>query len=74
MGDLSQLGKALLILGVAVAVIGLVLMAAGSIPGIGKLPGDNFIRREKISFYFPLGTSILLSVLLSLILYLFGRK
>lgn len=74
MADLPQLGKALVGLGVAVAVIGLALMAAGDIPGIGKLPGDIFIKREKFSFYFPLGTSILLSVLLSLVFYFLGRK
>ncbi|WP_279384257.1 DUF2905 domain-containing protein [Geotalea toluenoxydans] len=46
---------------------------AGKIPWLGRLPGDIYIKRENFSFYFPLATSILVSLLLSLILWLFRR-
>lgn len=61
-------------------IIGLILVAAGivislvpRIPWLGRLPGDIFIRKENFSFYFPLGTCILISLILSLILWLFRR-
>ncbi len=47
---------------------------AGKVPWIGRLPGDIYIRRGNWSFYFPLATSILLSIILTLILSLFGRR
>jgi uncharacterized protein HemY len=73
----AELGKLLLTIGSMVAMVGVLLLLADRLPGlshlfswIGKLPGDVSIKRDSFSFYFPLGTSILLSVLLSLILYL----
>jgi len=47
---------------------------AGKIPGVWKLPGDIFIKKENFSFYFPLTSCILLSVLLSVIMYFFNKK
>ena len=47
---------------------------AGKIPGVGKLPGDIFIKKENFSFYFPLTTCILLSIIISALMYLFGKK
>ena len=75
MGDL---GKILLGLGLVMVVLGgfLLLMGnyAGKVPWLGRLPGDISIERENWRFYFPLGTSILLSVVLSLLLWLFSRR
>jgi|UniRef100_A0A7C3Z0D4 hypothetical protein len=70
---MSDLGKMLIILGVIIAVVGLILLAAPKIPWLGKLPGDFVYRGERFTFYFPLATSILLSIILSLILYLFRK-
>jgi hypothetical protein len=77
MAEWEGLGKLLLGIGLLIAVTGLVLMAADRIPGIaslfnwiGRLPGDISYKRDNFSFYFPLGTSVLLSVLLSLLFYL----
>ena len=70
---MSELGKWLVIFGVILAAVGLVLMVAPKIPWLGKLPGDFTYRGERFTFYFPLATCILLSVILSLILYLFRR-
>jgi len=51
-----------------------VLMLAGRVPWIGRLPGDIYIRRGNWSFYFPLATSLLLSVILTLMFWLIGRR
>ncbi|HAJ28529.1 MAG TPA: DUF2905 domain-containing protein [Syntrophus sp. (in: bacteria)] len=74
MNDFSQFGKILLITGLVMAVVGLLMILGGKIPWIGKLPGDLFYKGEKLTFYFPLATSILVSVVLTLILWLINRK
>lgn len=70
-------GRLLIGIGVAIALLGALVLLAGRNPGVGslfswfgKLPGDIFIKRENFSLFVPLGTSILLSVLLSLVFYL----
>jgi len=59
-------------------VLGVILLVAGNlsgkVPWLGRLPGDIHIRRDGFSFYFPLGTSILLSIVLTLVLSLLTRK
>jgi hypothetical protein len=70
---LSSMGRQLIILGLVIVVIGIIFSLAPRIPWLGKLPGDISIKREHFSFYFPLATCILLSLLLSLILWLFRR-
>jgi hypothetical protein len=71
---MSELGRALIVLGVLVAVIGVVLVLVGRVPWLGRLPGDIHLQRDNWSLYFPLGTSILLSVVLTLVLWLIGRR
>ncbi len=68
------LGKSLILIGVVIAVIGLVLTFGQRIPYIGRLPGDIYYRKDNFAFYFPLATSIIVSVILSLILYLLTRR
>lgn len=70
---MSDLGKMLILFGVILAAIGVVILAAPKIPWLGKLPGDISYKGERFTFYFPLATSILISVVLSLLLYLFRR-
>ncbi|MDD2321172.1 MAG: DUF2905 domain-containing protein [Geobacteraceae bacterium] len=70
---MSGMGKLLILLGGLMAVLGLVLLLADRIPWLGRLPGDIFIKRENFSFYFPLATCILLSLLLSLIVHFFRK-
>lgn len=67
------LGKTLIIIGLVIAVIGVILTFAGKIPWIGRLPGDIHVKRDNFTFYFPLATSILISVILSLILWLLRK-
>ncbi|MBI1733882.1 MAG: DUF2905 domain-containing protein [Candidatus Rokubacteria bacterium] len=71
MGDL---GKLLIVAGGIVVAIGIVLVVFGRIPGLGRLPGDIHVQRGNWSFYFPLATSLLLSVVLSIVLWLIGRR
>lgn len=72
--DLTQLGRSLLVLGLVIAALGLLLLLGGRLPGAGRLPGDILIRRDGVTLYFPLATSILLSLLLTLVLNLFLRR
>lgn len=71
---MTDLGRMLLMLGGLVMVLGLVLILAGKVNlPIGRLPGDFIVRGKNSTFYFPLMTSILLSILLSLVLYVVNR-
>ena len=72
--DISGIGKLLIFFGIILAVAGILLVFMGKIPWFGKLPGDIYIKKENFSFYFPLATSILLSIILSLIMLFMGRK
>ena len=71
---MSSLGKLLIIVGLAIAAMGVVLTFADRIPFLGKLPGDLLIRRKSFTFYLPLTTCILLSLLISFILWLLSRR
>ena len=73
---IGTIGRYLIILGAAIVVIGFLLVVVARFPGlrIGRLPGDIYIERNGWRFYFPLMTSILLSMILSLVLWLFSRK
>lgn len=70
---MSGMGKLLIIAGCLMALLGVVLLFADKVPWLGRLPGDISIKRDNFSFYFPLTTSILLSILISLILYFFRK-
>jgi len=71
---LDDLGKVLVGFGVLIAVIGGMLVLAGRVPWIGRLPGDIYIQRGSWSFYFPLATSLILSGLFTLIFWLWSRR
>jgi len=73
MFGLGALGKLLVLLGVFIVLMGLLLMAGDKIPWIGKLPGDILVKKERFTFYFPLTTSILISILLTLLFTLFRK-
>lgn len=74
MFDLNSLGKTLVLFGIILAAIGVLFMLGGKLPWFGRLPGDIYIQRKGLSFFFPITTSILISVILSIILMLFNRK
>ena len=70
----GDIGRALLLLGVVIALVGALLMLVGRAPWIGRLPGDIHIQRGNWTFYFPLATSLVISAVLTLIFWLFGRR
>jgi len=70
---MAELGKTLIIIGVVAIVIGALLMLSGKIPWLGRLPGDISIKNENFSFYFPLTTCIIISLAISLLLWLFRK-
>lgn len=72
--SLAPLAKMIIIFGFILVVLGSLLLLAGKIPGIGRLPGDIFVQRGNFTFYFPLVTSILLSLLLTVILNFIFRR
>lgn len=79
MPEWSAFGKVLIGIGLGIVALGILLIVVDRIPGLsstfswfGKLPGDISIKRDNFSFYFPIATSIVLSVILSLLFYLVG--
>ncbi len=81
MPDFSGLGRFLILVGAVIVVLGLLLTLLPRLSGLsegfgwlGRLPGDIYIKRDNFTFYFPLATSLLISVVLSLLLYLFSRR
>jgi hypothetical protein len=69
-----DLGRLLIVLGLVAVALGVVLVVFGRVPGLGRVPGDISVQRGSWSFYFPLGTSLVLSVVLTLVLWLIGRR
>lgn len=70
---MAPLGKLLIILGIVMVVIGLAFLFADKIPFLGRLPGDIYIKRERFGFYFPITTSIVISIVLTIIFWLFRK-
>lgn len=73
MNPLFSLGKVLIIIGLVIAGIGIVLLLSPKVPWIGKLPGDILIKKDNFRFYFPLTTCIIISLILTLLFYLFRK-
>ena len=71
---MSELGKLLIGLGIIIVSLGVVLVLAGRIPGVGRLPGDISIRHGSFTFYFPLATSIVVSLVVTFVMYLLNRR
>ncbi|HME41756.1 MAG TPA: DUF2905 domain-containing protein [Syntrophorhabdales bacterium] len=67
------IGRMLVIAGMLLVIVGLGFMFADKIPYVGRLPGDIFIKREKFSFYFPLTTSIIISIILTVLFTIFRK-
>jgi uncharacterized protein HemY len=71
---LNGVGKLLIVLGGLLFIAGAAMVLIGKIPWLGRLPGDIYIERRNFTLVFPLATSVLISVILSLVLYLFSRR
>lgn len=81
MPDFSGLGKLIIVMGVGLVVLGLLISLLGKLPSegnglgwLGRLPGDLFIKRDRFTFYFPLTTSLIISLVGSLLLYFFMKR
>jgi hypothetical protein len=70
---MPALGKMLVILGVVLVLVGLGFMFADKIPYIGRLPGDIYVKKERFSFYFPIATSIIISIILTILFSIFKK-
>lgn len=70
---MHPLGKSLIIIGILLVALGLLFSIGSKIPWLGRLPGDIYIQRGNFTFYFPLATSIVISLIITLVLYLFRR-
>jgi hypothetical protein len=71
---INDIARMLVVFGLLIALVGVALMLVGRVPWLGRLPGDIHIQRGGWTFYFPLATSLLLSLVLTLILWLLGRR
>lgn len=71
---MQEIGKTLIIFGIILIGLGIFLTFANKIPFLGRLPGDIYIQKKSFTFYFPVATSILLSIILSVIFWLWSRR
>ena len=70
---MGELARVMILIGTVLIVIGLVMLVLPRFPFLGRLPGDILIKKEHLTFYFPLATSIVISIIISLILYLINK-
>ena len=70
---MAPIGKSLVFAGIAIIVVGLALWGFSSVPYVGKLPGDIYLRRGNFTFYFPIATSILISIIATIVFSLMRR-
>jgi hypothetical protein len=73
-GGAGMIGRALIVIGIIIALIGVIFTLAPKLPFLGKLPGDIIYKKENFTFYFPLTTSIIISVVISIILYFISKR
>ncbi|MBI4767350.1 MAG: DUF2905 family protein [Deltaproteobacteria bacterium] len=73
MNAFDSLGKILIFIGLVLVVVGLVVLLLPKVPFLGKFPGDLFFKGDKFSIYFPITTSIIISIILTLLFSLFRR-
>jgi Protein of unknown function (DUF2905) len=71
---LQGLGWSLIVLGVILALVGIVIVLGPRIPILGHLPGDIVIQRENVTIFIPLGTMVVVSIVVSVVLALIGRR
>jgi hypothetical protein len=70
---MGEMAKIIIMIGVVLVLIGLVMLFIQKVPFLGKLPGDILIKKGNFTFYFPLATSIIISIIISLILYIISK-
>ena len=71
---MNEIAKALIIIGLVLTAAGVLTLFLGKIPGFGRLPGDILIKKENFTFYFPLTTSVIISLILTLVFMLWQKR
>lgn len=71
---LSEIGRWLIVAGMVAIAVGVVLLVLPRIPWLGRLPGDIFVQRDRFTFYAPLMTSLIVSIVLTILLNIFFRR
>ena len=71
---MAEFGKILIFIGLLLTILGVIFAFGNKLPLVGRLPGDIAIERKNYSFYFPVATCIIISVIMSSILWLFSKK
>lgn len=71
---MQEIAKTLILFGVVLVAVGVFLMFVNKVPFLGRLPGDIYIQKKHFTFYFPFATSILVSVVLSFLFWLWSRR
>ena len=74
MHEFSNIGKIMILFGIIIICIGALMLVIDKIPYLGKLPGDIYIKKEKFSFFFPITTCIIISIILTIIFNLLTRR
>jgi hypothetical protein len=72
--ELGSIGKTLILFGIILIALGALLTVTNKVPFIGRLPGDIYVQKKNFTFYFPLVTSVLISVILSFVFWLWSRR
>jgi hypothetical protein len=70
---MGEMAKVMILIGALLIVVGLVILLFPRLPFVGKLPGDILLKKENYTLYFPLATSIVISIIISLILYVINK-
>ena len=70
---MGEIAKVMIFVGLVLVLAGLVILVFPRLPFVGKLPGDILIKKDNVTFYFPLATSIVISIIISLILYFINK-
>jgi len=73
MSEFQSFGKIIILIGAILIGMGLVILLVGKIPGVGRLPGDILLKKGNLTFYFPLATCFIISIVLTVIINLFKR-
>jgi hypothetical protein len=70
---MTGFGRSLIYIGIVLVILGLLFSLGGRIPWLGHLPGDIYVQRGRFTFYFPVTTCLLISIIMTLIFYFFRR-
>jgi hypothetical protein len=70
---MGEMAKVMILIGAVLIAVGLVILFFPRLPFVGKLPGDILVKKEHFTFYFPLATSIIISIIISLVLYIINK-